>query len=81
MAEWMGDLRDKSLDEVARHMAGCQPNSQNDQEARAEFLRRQTAAAQETARATQKYTRYMFWSVVVLAASALGTLLLQIFDK
>ena len=81
MGDWSGDLSDKSLEEVARHMAGSQPSSQNDQESRAEFMRRQTEAAQGTAEATRKYTRYMFWSVVVLASSALGTFLLQLFDK
>ena len=75
----------KSLDVVAEFMAGVTPGSPNDQVARAEFLLRQTefqrdaaAAAKETAIYTQRYTRYMFWSVVILALSAAGTLLMSV---
>lgn len=71
----------KPLEAVANAMAGCEPGSQMDQIARAEFLFRQTdaqlgaaRATEETARATSRYTRYMLWSVVVLAVSAFGTL-------
>jgi anti-sigma-K factor RskA len=71
-------LHDVSLEEVAQRMAAGQVNSQADLEARAEFLRRQTLAAQETADATKRYTKYMFWSVVVLAASAVATLVIEI---
>jgi Na+-driven multidrug efflux pump len=66
-------------------MAGGESGSRNDQRAKAEFMLRQTraqiAAAQateETARYTREYTRYMFWSVVVLALSALGNFILEI---
>ena len=76
------------LERVADTMAGCQAGSHNDQVTRAEFLLRQTKAqidaahaAEETARYTRKYTRYMFWSVVVLAASALGTFVLEILKR
>jgi hypothetical protein len=78
MTDGIERLHDLSVDDVARHMARGQANSQVDQEGRAEFARRQTLAAQETATATQRYTRYMFWSVVVLAASALGTLIIEV---
>ncbi len=71
-------LAGKSLDEVADFMAGVTAGSGNDQAAKAEFLRRQTEfqrqateAAIQTASETQRYTRYMFWSVVILAASSL----------
>lgn len=74
----INQLKDEHVDEVAKRMAAGQANSQADQEARAEFMRRQTVAAQETAEATKRYTNYMFWSVVVLAASAFGTLLLEL---
>lgn len=69
----MADLKALPLDEVARFMGDSMAGSMNDQAGQAEFLRRQTQAAQDTAAATQKYTRYMFWSVVVLTLSAAGT--------
>jgi hypothetical protein len=72
-------LRGAPLDEVAGRMIAGDPNSKAELEARAEFMRRQTVAAQETATATQRYTKYMLWSVVVLAASALGTLMIEAF--
>ena len=63
----------KSLDKVADVMAGCDPNSAQDQMARAEFLLRQTRfqkdateATKKTANYTKKNTKYMFLSVVVL---------------
>jgi hypothetical protein len=43
-----------------------------------EFVRRQTEAAIETARFTRNSARYMLWSVVVLALSSLGTLVVTI---
>jgi hypothetical protein len=73
------------LERVADEMAGCEPSSRVDQWAKAEFLLRQTKAqiaaaqaAEETARYAQRYTRYMFWSVVFLALSVLGTFILEI---
>jgi hypothetical protein len=77
VAEIIDQLHDVSIEDVARRMAAGMAGSPADQAARAEFARRQTVAAQDTASATQKYTRYMFWSVVVLAASAFGSLLLE----
>ena len=68
------DIRNQSLDQVAEIMAGCQPNSMNNQKAKAEFYRRQTLAIQETARATKNYTLYMLISVLLLLISVLGTL-------
>ena len=74
-------LRDLSLDEVSDYMARGQAESQVDQEGRAEFLLRQTKAVEETALHTKRYTKYMFWSVVVLALSALGNFLIALFGK
>lgn len=75
----------KSLEHVADVMSGCQPMSDNDQTAKAEFLLRQakyqeeaTEAAKETAKYTKKYALYMFWSVVILALSALGSFLITL---
>lgn len=65
----------KPLSEVANVMAGCMTNSQNDQAAKAEFFLRQTEAQIQTASATVKYTRYMFWSVVVLALASIANLI------
>lgn len=54
------------------------------QEARAqlaygtEFLRRQTEAALETAQYTRDNARYMLWSVLILAFSSVGTLVVAI---
>ena len=73
------NLKDKTLEEVSEHMAGGQPGSPADQEARAEFLRRQTEAVIETAKHTKRYAKYMFWSVVFLALSAFATFLLVLF--
>jgi hypothetical protein len=77
----------KPLETVADVMAGCQSGSQMDQISRAEFLLRQTKAqidaakaTTETAHHTKRYTRYMFWSVVILALSALGTFILGLIN-
>lgn len=75
----------ESLETVADWMAQSGAGSSNDQSARAEFLLRQTKflqrsaeAAEKTAKATTQYTRYMFWSVLVLTLSFLASLILQI---
>lgn len=80
------DLDGKPLEEVANFMARAGSDSHNDQTARAEFLLRQTrsmerqaAAAEQTASETAKYTRFMFWSVLVLAASSLVSLFVSFF--
>jgi thiaminase len=76
------------LSQVADSMAATQPGSQNDQVAKAEFLFRQTQfverqakAAEETAAATKRYTRYMLWSVVILAASSVLTAVVTLVTK
>lgn len=78
------ELSDKPLETVANFMAGCGPGSENDHMAQAEFLLRQTKAqieaseaTKETAFYTKRYTRYMLWSVIILAVSAFGTLILD----
>jgi hypothetical protein len=67
-----------SLDDLADWMAGITMNSQNDQLVRAEFLRRQTLAAEETAAFTRSNARYLLWSVIVLAASSIATLIVTL---
>lgn len=69
------DIKNKTLDEVANMMVGIHPESKESQRAKAEFLRRQTHAIQETAAATKKYTLYMLISVVLLLLSVMGTLI------
>lgn len=71
-------LRNRSLEEVSDHMASGETASQFDQEARAEFLFRQTMAVEDTAKHTKRYTTYMFWSVVILALSMLGNFIIAI---
>jgi hypothetical protein len=78
-------FENEPLEKIADVMAGGAPGSPNDQRTKAEFMLRQTkaqiAAAQateQTARYTRKYSRYMFWSIVVLALSALGNFILDI---
>lgn len=68
-----------SLDDLADWMAGVSMNTPNDQLARAEFLRRQTLAAEDTADFTRQNARYMLFSVFVLALSSIITLFLTIF--
>ena len=70
-------LAGKTPEEVADFMASVTPGSPNDQMAKSEFALIQTNyqkaaadAAVETAQHTQRYTRYMFWSVVILALSS-----------
>jgi hypothetical protein len=77
-----------SLDDLADHMASVGVGSQNDQVARAEFLRRQTLAAGEAAKAAEEtaaYTRrnahYILLSVVVLAVSSIATLIVTAAKK
>ena len=79
------DFDGKPHEDVANFMARSSSDSQNDQLARAEFLLRQTkfmecqaVAAKQTARETARYTRYMFWSVFVLAVSSFLSLLIQL---
>jgi 2-phosphoglycerate kinase len=79
LAEQRQNLGKLSLDELADWMASVTMNSQNDQMVRAEFLRRQTLAAEDTAGYTKTNARYMLWSVIALAASSLIALIITIF--
>lgn len=79
------ELSDKTLETVANFMADSSPGSEDDHMAQAEFLLRQTkaqieasVATKETAFYTKRYTCYMLWSVIILAVSALGTLVLNL---
>jgi hypothetical protein len=76
-------FKGKPLKDVADKMAGAQPNSMNTNMARAEFLLRQTElqeratkATEDAAHYTKIYTRYMFWSVFILAISSLGSFII-----
>lgn len=69
----------KSLEEVADMMADSGSNSELAHAARTEFLLRQTKAIEDTATHTARYTRYMLWSVFILALSAFGSFLLGIW--
>jgi hypothetical protein len=78
-------LAGKTPEEVAEFMASVTSGSPNDQMARAEFALLQTnfqkdaaQAAKETALHTQRYTLYMFWSVVILAFSAVASFVLSV---
>jgi len=78
--------RNKTLEELSDEMVRGDETSTVDFKARAEFLlrqtefvERQTKAVEETSKDTRRYTRYMFWSVIVLALSALANLLITIF--
>ena len=66
-------------------MAGVTQGSLNDQMAKAEFALLQTnlqkeatEASKQTALYTQRYTRYMFWSVVILALSSFASFVLSL---
>ncbi len=79
------EFEGKPLEHVADLMAKGEPESRLAHWARAEFYLRQTQfqeraaqAAEATARSTAQYTRYMFWSVLVLAASVLASFVLQL---
>jgi hypothetical protein len=63
-------LGQMTLDEVANFAGDVTAGSANDQVAKAEFLRRQTLAAEETASFTRRNARYMLLSVVVIAVSS-----------
>ncbi len=74
-----------SLDELANWTGDRQPGSAANGAGQAEFLKRQTQAAQEAAQATkdaadagQRNARYMLWSVIALAVSATLSLAVQI---
>jgi hypothetical protein len=80
-------LASMTLDDLANWMAQIGAGSPNDQVAKAEFLRRQTQAqidaakaAEDTAVFTRHNARYMLWSVIVLAASSVCTLVVSIIN-
>ena len=73
-------LKDKSLDELSEYMQDAMSTSEADYRGRTEFLKRQTVAIQETAEHTKKYTKYMFWSVVLLLLSVIGTLFFELLN-
>jgi hypothetical protein len=85
MSSTREQLSKKTDEEVANFMAGVSQGSPNDQAAKAEFMLRQTKLQRETTQAaidtalyTRRYTRYMFWSVVILALSAVGSFIVSI---
>ena len=77
-------LSQMTLDQLTDFLSKGGPGSQDDQMARAEFMRRQTemqikamyaaleaaGAVKATARYVRRNARYMLWSVIVLAASS-----------
>ncbi len=74
-----------SLEEVARRIADADPNSHTAHHGRTEFLLRQSQwqhaaaeATERTAKSTAEYTKYMFWSVVILAGSALASFIIEL---
>lgn len=71
----------QSNEKVADIMAGCAESSKNDQMAKAEFFLRQTNAIMNTAEHTKRYTRYMFWSVIILATSSLAQIIVALLQK
>ena len=69
------EIKMKSLDEVAVMMVGTHPESKEAQTAKAEFLRRQTQAIQDTATATKKYAIYTFITVMLMLFTVIMTLI------
>jgi folate-binding Fe-S cluster repair protein YgfZ len=77
------EFRDMTNSQVAEFMLKAAPDSVNDYRGRVEFLLRQTEyqeraalATEQAAKSTARYTKYMFWSVIVLAASVLVSILM-----
>jgi len=64
-------LETMSVDELADWAASIGPNSDENKLARAEFLRRQTAALEDTAEYTRRGALAMIVSAVVLTLSAI----------
>ena len=74
-----------TLDELADYASDPQPGAVARGAAEAEFLKRQTEfyeraakAAEATAASTGLYTKYMWWSVAILAASSVIGVIVQI---
>ncbi len=82
--EALEQLRAMTLEELETFLTGGVGGSTRATRGHAEFLRRQTQAqldaaeaAKATAKATEQYTRYMLWSVLLLAASVVGNLIVD----
>lgn len=88
-------LKEMSMEDIADIMAKAAPNSSEDQLCRAEFLLRQTKlfersaeageraakAAIDMAQQTERYTRYMFYSVLLLGASIFVSFILEMLKN
>ena len=79
LAQTRQELGNRSLDALADWMAEYGGNTVG--VAQAEFLRRQTQAALDTAEFTKKNARYMLWSVIVLSASAFIQMLVVVIHS
>jgi len=86
MVDRRANFEGKSLDQIADMMADTGSDSELAHGARTEFLLRQTQfqecaakSAEDTAKHTARYARYMLLSVIILALSAFGSLLLDFF--
>lgn len=89
------EFRSMSLEDLADRKTAVGHGSQADHAVAAEFLLRQTEflerqaraaeeatkASQQMAESTKQYTKYMFWSVFVLAASTLVSLIFQLYGS
>jgi hypothetical protein len=70
------DLRRLSLEELAADPGGG-PAKEPYYRVQAEFQRRQTQAQIEATEYAKRSVRWMFWSVVVLAAASVGSFVLN----
>ncbi len=80
-------LGDMSAEALADYHSNVGPGSQAEQAVQAEYMLRQMQmqrevadAAIEAANYTRKSARYMLWSVIVLAMSALLTLVISVTE-
>ena len=72
------NLGNMTLDQLADWTASIGVGSQNDQVAKAEFLRRQTVAAERSATATIDNARYMLYSVIAIALTSGLTVIVSV---
>jgi hypothetical protein len=72
------DMQDVDLDELPNLRSGKERRS--DEALTFEFLRRQTKAQIESAEYAKQSVRWMFWSVVVLAAASVATFALNLWQ-
>jgi ethanolamine utilization microcompartment shell protein EutL len=70
-----------SLEELTDWTASIAPNSENDQVARAEFLRRQTSALEDTAQFTRRGALAMLVSAAVLVVSVIAAAIFTFFIR